>query len=334
MIFFSGYIFKQNFLSAEIILYKNFETLLSVPSDFKVNPYKKISYDFDDWRMTVFSENFQRGDILYFEIQNHSFWRDTSKYQHEIIFSNFKKKVIFFHREFGFNTLYVIPPETKQKQIQFTWRILKKNIPVKENQFSFEVINNEFPENKGIIYLYKKEFSEEELQIIEKQILEEKKIKTEVLNIYKPLMIKNNLSYPLNYHEITSEWYKKRTFQYFQIRKRKKIFLERFESIHKGVDLKGFIGESVYAIADGEVIISDNFYFEGEFIVINHGNYIFSMYMHLSERNVNVGDVVRAGTLIGKVGNTGLSIGSHLHYEIRIDEFSANPLSVFGLPIR
>jgi Membrane proteins related to metalloendopeptidases len=90
----------------------------------------------------------------------------------------------------------------------------------------------------------------------------------------------------------------------------------------------------VYALADGKIVLSAEMYYEGNFILINHGNKIFSGYMHLNERYYPENTYVKAGIAIGTVGATGLAIGSHLHFSIWIDGFVADPLSIYSLPIR
>lgn len=89
-----------------------------------------------------------------------------------------------------------------------------------------------------------------------------------------------------------------------------------------GSDIAASCGEPVYASKGGEVIESLDGWNSGygNYILIDHGGGVYSLYGHLSLRVVNVGDTVNKGELIGYVGNTGHTIGStgcHLHFEIR-----------------
>lgn len=91
---------------------------------------------------------------------------------------------------------------------------------------------------------------------------------------------------------------------------------------HNGVDAKAHIGINVYAVDDGIVKVShNNKNGYGNYIVIDHGNYA-SLYAHLSISHVVVGDIVRAGNIIGLTGATGQITGPHLHFEIRLGKYT------------
>ncbi|NCP11745.1 MAG: M23 family metallopeptidase [Sphingomonadales bacterium] len=96
---------------------------------------------------------------------------------------------------------------------------------------------------------------------------------------------------------------------------------------HKGIDIPGAIGTPIYATADGIIAKAEWFGGYGNFIQIAHGNSIETRYGHMSRLNVQAGDRVRKGQIIGFMGSTGRSTGSHLHYEVRIDGDAVNPLS-------
>lgn len=91
---------------------------------------------------------------------------------------------------------------------------------------------------------------------------------------------------------------------------------------HKGQDIAAPTGTKVKSVADGVVVRSspvEQGGGYGNFIVIKHDNF-YSAYGHLSKREVNKGDKVKKGELIGLVGSTGQSTGPHLHFEIRKTE--------------
>jgi len=82
---------------------------------------------------------------------------------------------------------------------------------------------------------------------------------------------------------------------------------------------------NIYAPAAGKVILAEPLTIKGNAILIDHGWGVFSGYWHLSEFNVEVGDFVEPGDLIGLIGNTGRSAGPHLHFEIDIHGTPVNP---------
>ena len=94
---------------------------------------------------------------------------------------------------------------------------------------------------------------------------------------------------------------------------------------HYGVDLAMPTGEPIYAAFDGIVRISRWNKSYGNLVVVRHFNGLETYYAHLSQRDVEPGDTVRAGQVIALCGNTGRSYGSHLHFEIRYMGKAMNP---------
>jgi murein DD-endopeptidase MepM/ murein hydrolase activator NlpD len=98
-------------------------------------------------------------------------------------------------------------------------------------------------------------------------------------------------------------------------------------AMHAGIDLAGAIGTPVYATADGVVGRSEwNSGGYGNLVEIDHGQGIQTRYGHLSQRIALPGQRIHRGDLIGLMGSTGRSTGSHLHYEVRIDGRAVNPV--------
>ena len=98
-------------------------------------------------------------------------------------------------------------------------------------------------------------------------------------------------------------------------------------AMHAGIDLAGPLGTPVYATADGTVDRSEwNNGGYGNLVEIDHGQGIQTRYGHLSQRIAQAGQRVHRGDLIGLMGSTGRSTGSHLHYEVRIDGRAVNPV--------
>lgn len=94
---------------------------------------------------------------------------------------------------------------------------------------------------------------------------------------------------------------------------------------HKGIDIGAATGSDIVASAAGEVIISTYSYSAGNYIMINHGGGVYTVYMHCSKLLASVGDQVSQGQVIAKVGSTGYSTGPHLHFGIRVNGSYVNP---------
>ncbi|MFV0624719.1 M23 family metallopeptidase [Sphingomonas sp. ac-8] len=97
-------------------------------------------------------------------------------------------------------------------------------------------------------------------------------------------------------------------------------------AMHAGIDLPGPLGTPVYATADGIVGRAQRAGGYGNLIELNHGKGIQTRYGHLSKILVSQNTRVRRGQLIGLMGSTGRSTGSHLHYEVRINGAAVNPV--------
>lgn len=98
---------------------------------------------------------------------------------------------------------------------------------------------------------------------------------------------------------------------------------------HTGIDITAPKGTPVYATADGIVSSEKAQMGYGTTVIINHGYSYQTLYGHLSKRVVKAGQRVKRGELIGYVGSTGLSLGSHLHYEVLKSGTPVNPVFYF-----
>lgn len=99
----------------------------------------------------------------------------------------------------------------------------------------------------------------------------------------------------------------------------------RAPAMHTGMDFRGETGDPARATADGNVTVAGWQGGYGKMVEIDHGNGVVTRYAHLSEIIVKVGQRVRAGHVVGKVGSTGRSTGPHLHYETRVNGEAIDP---------
>ena len=97
-------------------------------------------------------------------------------------------------------------------------------------------------------------------------------------------------------------------------------------SYHEGEDLGAPAGVPVTAPGDGVVVVAEVLNVRGYAIMVDHGGGVFSGYWHLSEILVTPGQTVKQGDTLGLVGNSGLSTGAHLHWELRIYGIAVDPL--------
>lgn len=107
----------------------------------------------------------------------------------------------------------------------------------------------------------------------------------------------------------------------------KRIAGKEFLWSHKGVDLKVPQGTPIQAANSGEVILAEEgFYLHGKTVTIDHGQGITTIYLHLKSINVRKGDKVTKGQIIGRVGETGLATGPHLHWGLYVHGVPVDPL--------
>lgn len=102
---------------------------------------------------------------------------------------------------------------------------------------------------------------------------------------------------------------------------------------HEGLDFAAATGTPVFATADGVVDVAERKHAYGNCIDLDHGYNYLTRYAHLSQILVKPGQKVKRGELIGKVGSTGKSTGSHLHYEVRFKGEPQNPVNYYFMDL-
>nr|WP_262914121.1 M23 family metallopeptidase [Portibacter lacus] len=99
------------------------------------------------------------------------------------------------------------------------------------------------------------------------------------------------------------------------------------KKFHKGIDFTAPRGTAIISSGDGKVTrVENKTRGYGKNIIVDHGYGYTTLYGHLSEIDVKVGDKVTRGQVIGKIGSTGTSTAPHLHYEVRINGQAVNPI--------
>lgn len=103
--------------------------------------------------------------------------------------------------------------------------------------------------------------------------------------------------------------------------------IKGYSTMHEGVDLKARMGSQVHAAADGVISYAGNRGGYGLAVVINHGYGYSTLYAHNSRLLVRVGQAVKKGQVIARSGNTGISTGPHVHFEVWVNGRKVNPLT-------
>lgn len=99
---------------------------------------------------------------------------------------------------------------------------------------------------------------------------------------------------------------------------------------HSGIDIANRLGTPVVAVNNAKVVFAERMYQMGLTVVLYHGLDVFTSYGHLSKLKVKEGDEVTRGTVIGLMGSTGLSTGSHLHFTVRVNSVIVDPDELIG----
>jgi murein DD-endopeptidase MepM/ murein hydrolase activator NlpD len=109
------------------------------------------------------------------------------------------------------------------------------------------------------------------------------------------------------------------------------IFNGKARNPHGGADFLSPAGTPIHAPNGGRIVVARNLYFSGNTVVIDHGLGLFSLLAHLSAIQVQEGDRVGAGQIVGLVGATGRVTGPHLHWAVRASGARVDPLSLLAL---
>ncbi|MBM9590508.1 M23 family metallopeptidase [Leptospira sp. 201903075] len=263
------------------------------------------------------ARRFGRGEVIFLRLTP----KDKKWINESFKISWLGKDVILTKREKSMVAFLPISPDTPAGAM--TLEIVSKIFFVKRGQKQYQIIleptkfqvikkNQQIKVDEKFVT---KELPKETLDFIQ----ECKAAKEAAFSKQSQLQFLSNFKNPLEKIFITSKFYVRRDYNNKQGRP------------HGGVDFRGKSGTPVYVIQDGVVVLARKTYYEGNFTIVDHGNKIFSFYMHQNEIKVKVGDLVKQGQEIGTVGSTGMSTGPHLHLGAKVNDILVDPLSLIAL---
>jgi len=170
----------------------------------------------------------------------------------------------------------------------------KKFFQVKDKQYTVQRINIS---NKRKVNPYESDMA---------RILREKERKQKARNHYRYAEVDLDLLLPVKGIQTGSFG-------------RRRVFNGQWRRPHSGMDIAAETGTPVIAPSAGRVIELGDFFFSGKLVYIDHGQGLISLFAHLSEVDVVIGDTVSKGQVIGKVGATGRVTGPHLHWSVGLN---------------
>ena len=113
----------------------------------------------------------------------------------------------------------------------------------------------------------------------------------------------------------------------------RRTFNGKVQSMHQGLDFAVPTGTPVFAINSGTILLAGPLYFEGNCVVIDHGQGLLTLYLHLSDIKIKQGERIKRGEEIGLSGGTGRATGPHLHLAVRWQGVYLNPATLLALKL-
>jgi murein DD-endopeptidase len=297
------------------------------PAEYQIPQPQRIYYEDEMLSAVIFSRTFSQGDAAYIEIIPKSSVINIS-------LSFTESHIPITRKSWGYRGLFAIPSNLKPGDyrcfISFSDYRGKHDseIVLKISDTHFKIFRKAL--DLGLFSDESKDFSPETIAFIKECAKKKETAFSEIV----PDLITSSLSHPRDAHYITSDCFSQRVYMKYKYIYGKRINLNETNRIHYGLDLRGAAGSPVFAMMAGKISLSSEMYYEGNIIIINHGEGIFTYYMHMSKLFAREGSFVGPGEIIGEVGSTGVSTGPHLHVSLIIHGFMADPLSLLCLPIR
>jgi len=274
--------------------------------------------------VNVFAKRFAQGEVAYIEITRPA----TTPAAAEAPVVLFDGKPVRINQcAWGFRGMFPISPTLPAHG----WKKITIQYGGKSEDYKLFVQKTNFPVYRSVMRVGNPAGNQPDNSAFIARCQEKKQ---RVFSHVGPDTFSNRVAFPRDLYRVTSPYYSTRIFERYQIQNGKKITLPATTNYHNGLDLYAKWGDPIFAMADGVAVIAENMFFEGGFIALDHGNGIFTLYMHQSKILIKEGQLVRAGDHIGQAGATGLATGSHLHVSLFLNWIPVDPLGLLSIPIR
>jgi murein DD-endopeptidase MepM/ murein hydrolase activator NlpD len=302
------------------------------PREYVLPAPRSVLWKSDSITVQLFAREFNQGNIVYLEIIP----KDKIETDIESICCTFGNVDVYLTPfTWGYRGFFALPPDTPAGEKVLELEYQRCVSPPVRDMITFTVGKSDFPMYHQSMNVGKfsdiHHASDPQVQSFIERCSARKK---EVFSLQSENLLTSVLAYPRDHHYVTSQFWSTRIYERYEIKNGKKVVQPSETKCHRGVDFRGTRGDPVYALADGRVVLAEKMYYEGNFTVIDHGNRIFSHYMHQDTILVKEGQLVRGGEKIGTVGSTGVSTGPHLHVSLVVNGTQVDPLSILPLPIK
>lgn len=320
-------------------------TKIRIPDEYELSEPESIEKTAEHHTLTLYARSFSQGEVIYAEIRPNaentteqspaSAAEPDTEIQPDIARLTFAGRQVPLTRTgYGYRGFIPVSPNSNPGNIETSLDVRTEGRR-SQLQFHIEIHDANFPEFRRALDLGEhSNTSQVRRPEVIQQIEHGNRKKAETFALRTEDKFTPFLSHPRNMHHITSPFFIRRVYEQYRIVNGQRVNEQPRVNVHRGVDLRGATGSSVYAIADGTVVLAEKLYFEGNFTVIDHGNGIFSGYMHQHQLHVKEGQQVRAGDKIGEVGATGAVTGAHLHLSLWIRGIPLDALSLLHLPVQ
>lgn len=295
-----------------------------LPANYKV-PVKNKSFEGEGSRLILTARRFAPGEAVLLQLES----RDGKPCADCTIKLNGKEIPVVTLPSGGWG-IAGIDPDEKKTEIELQWQL--EGLAV--NSQILKIANADFPVYHSTLNLGKySEAGHEKKKESQDHLKLSWELKKNAYSQSDANHLGGSFFHPRDQHKITSPFWAKRVYARYRVKDGKKEKLKPLERIHRGTDLRGFEGTPVYAMNKGRIALAANLYYEGNFVLIDHGNKVYTGYMHLSRFEVQQGEIVEAGQLIGRCGSTGVVTAAHLHLFTMVHGVVIDGLSLLALTV-